>query len=255
MTWMRGVWIVVCASALMACKRTDKTTSGSSAQSAPWPAGDARTSEASTLSHFRVAEGQELQVALPAREGEPRARLSGIRGELWVDDGDVTRSHGWLEFDLARLTLLSEGGEPDVERTRIAQEWLGPWTTPQHQVARLEISSLAASSSRRFDQGDRVSLGNQSSARRIRATLTSRLTVRRVATDQRISVIADLIETDGPGELRVRLHPRASISLLEHDIVPRDAHGVPVAKDRPLLGKVVGTRAFIAGELRWIPAP
>lgn len=247
--------MIVWAAGSLACERPDKTVSEELPRSAPWPVGDGRDrNEGQPLSHFRVAPGQELMITMPAREGEPRAHLRGISGELWVDEQDLARCRGWVEFDLSTLNLLSDGGEPDSERTRLAGEWLGPWTEPSAKLARLEITSFAAPSSRRFDQGDRVSQPNGGAARRVRGTLAARLTIRRVATDQRISIVADLMDSNGPPELRVRLQPKASVSLLEHDIVPRDAQGVPIAEDRTLLGRVVGSRALISGELRWIAA-
>lgn len=247
---------VIALSALLACGKSEKPPSSEGGTDAARRMTESQETP-KALDHYRVAPAQQLSLSLRAREAEPKGQLSGIQGELWVDTRDLSRSHGFLEFDLTTLAILTDGGEPSPERTLMARRWLGPWTQARDSIARLEITSLAQVSALHFDDGDRILDEHGRAGKRVRATLIARLTIRRAMTDHRIPVIAELFagaDADGQ-ELRVRLLPGDSISLLEHEIIPRDDQGVAIAPDRALLGRVVGTRARVSGEVRWISGP
>ena len=57
-----------------------------------------------------------------------------------------------------------------------------------------------------------------------------------------------------PVGLRLELVRPLSVSLLAHDIKPRDAAGVFVAQKTKLLGKQVGRDARVRGFLEAVPA-
>jgi hypothetical protein len=56
-----------------------------------------------------------------------------------------------------------------------------------------------------------------------------------------------------PAELLIRSRKPLVVSLSTHDITPRDAAGVPIAKDLALLGDKVGNEAKVSFELTFVP--
>lgn len=221
----------------------------------PWQAGsEQHVTTKSERRELVVAPASFLNFAVPGKEANPQGRIELEEGRLSTDLEDLGQTRGRLTFALRTLSLF-DAGELAPTWTQTAQEWLGPTKDVRNNQASFELAALHRLSSSKARRGERLSGGAKESYR-VRATTVGRLTLRGFAVDHSFPIVLEFEfgAKSGPlEEVRVRLERDVAIPLLEHGIEPRDGAGVQLPQARELVGRVIGSRILVGGELRLIP--
>ena len=239
----------------------------------PWPAPPVVESAepGAPLAHaakFRIASRCALTVELPAKEATPRGMLRVARGELEVDLTNLERTRGRIEIDVASVAMEADGDAGSAEWDAEARAWLDVGVKrPESERERLrwatftltslsELSTSAAHDGKRSrpaadaDAGDAAAVGEE---RSVMATATGQLSLHGFRVERSLRVRASFrygapaVPGAVPVGVRLELVRPLSVSLLAHDIKPRDAAGVFVAQKTKLLGKQVGKDARVKG--------
>lgn len=232
------------------------------ARTEPWLASaHASASAGPTLRRlaYRLTQSR-VEFELPAKRASPHGRVGRARGELDVDLDDLSRTTGSVSLDLTSIELLGGSGEPDGTNTTRALDWLelGSGSDERRTLRDLvfRITSL--------DAGHLVQAPGEEKAPKRRELQSNwdvrgELSLHGVRAPQNAGVALTL--TPGadpagpPAELLIRSRRPLVVVLGTHDIRPRDARGVLVAKDQAVLGDHVGREARVTFELRFVPRP
>jgi polyisoprenoid-binding protein YceI len=248
------VWL-----AFLACSREEKRPE----RTEPWPATSASAavtvgSAKPALRRARYAlEQSNLSFELPAKRATPRGRLSRATGTFELDVENTARSSGSVRVDLTSLEMVNgaeDGSAADA--TRRALEWL----ELGNELAsdRRALGRFATFDVRGLEGTDGKSIGTLRARRdgrapRIDATVVGDLSLHGVRAPQRVPVTLEIEGADGetgaPSRLVIRSQKPVVVSLGVHDIRPRDARGVLVARELTLLGESVGRDAKVSFEL------
>ena len=230
----------------------------------PWLASAQPSPSASPLLRrlpYRLAKSR-VEFELPAKLGTPRGRLGPARGELDVDLDDLSRTTGNVTLDLTSVQLLDGSGEPNGANTTRALDWLGLGASAAQDErstfrdATFQIGSL--------DAGRLVAAPGEGPKPRRRElesawTVRGELGVHGVRAPQSADVTLTLVPGADPAgppvELVIRSRRPLVVVLGTHDIRPRDARGVLVAKDQAVVGDHVGREARVTFELVFVPRP
>lgn len=232
-------------------------------RTAPWPASASPSSSSAPAAlrrvHYKLGRAS-VEFELPAKHATPRGKLGRPRADLDVDLDDLSHTTGSIAFDLAELTLTGTGATPDEAATTRALEWLELGRAVAADTRDLDRNAVFAISE--LDAGHLVAAPN-GDRRVARRELESHWTVRgelalhgvRAPTtaDVTLTLVPGPDPAGPPAELLIRSRKPLVVSLGTHDIAPRDASGVPIAKDLALIGDKVGSEAKVTFDLAFVP--
>lgn len=246
----------------LACQREEKRPE----RTEPWPAPSAAPSgsvePAVRRARYELTAG-ELGFELPAKHASPRGRFQKPTGHFEIDLESPERSSGSVRVDLELIELdaaSNDGGVADA--TRRALEWLElgseipPADRTSRRFATFVFRGLEEASGRSL-----AALGKRRDGKppRFEATVVGELSLHGVRAPARVPVTLEIdaagapAEPAAPGEPPRRLVIRSRrplvVSLGVHDIRPRNARGVLVARELSLLGESVGREAKVSFEL------
>jgi polyisoprenoid-binding protein YceI len=245
--------------AFLSCSREEKRPE----RTEPWPAPAASTgapagSTRPTLERasYELAKS-ELSFELPAKKATPRGRLSRATGRFAIDLENAARSTGSVRVDLTSLEMETSPTDGDTTTaTRRALEWLelgAELASDQRELRRhatFDVRGLEGADGRGI-AGLRARRDGRPP--RLDATVVGDLSLHGVRAPLRVPVSLEIEAAEGPGGAPSRLVIRSQkplvVSLGVHDIRPRDARGVLVARELALLGEKVGRDAKVSFEL------
>lgn len=262
-------------SAALACSKTEPPPPE---RTEPWPAPQVASSAVGSstptqTARYRLDDRCALALELPAKQATPRGVVRVARGELDVDLMNLERTRGTIEIDVASIAMEAGGDGGSSDWDEEARAWLDVGTRrPESERERLRwatfsITSVSEPSASAAHEGKRVKLASDGGAdatsdaapvgeqRAVTATATGQLALHgfRVERSLRVRAIfryaAPAVPGAVPGELRLELVRPFSVSLMAHDIKPRDPAGVFVAQKTKLLGVQVGREARVRGWL------
>jgi polyisoprenoid-binding protein YceI len=242
--------------ALVACGREQKRPE----RTEPWPAPSAAPSGSAEPAVRRARyelTTSELAFVLPAKHASPRGRFRQATGHFEVDLEAAERSSGSVRVDLELIELETAPEDAGVANaTRRALEWLelGSETPPADRASRRFATFVL----RGLEETSGPSLLRLSERRdgtrsRFDAVVVGELSLHGVRAPARVPVSLEIEAPSAPGapprRLMIRSRKPLVVSLGVHDIRPRDARGVLVARELSLLGESVGREAKLSFEL------
>jgi hypothetical protein len=223
---------------------------------------------------YRVDERCQLAVELPAREATPRAVVRVTRGELDVDLMDLARTRGTVDVDVASILMQSDEDAGAADPSSEARAWLDIGDLrPEAERERLRwatfsIATISEPSASAAHEGKRQAPPPLAAAdgaatdaevsgedRMVTATISGTLSLHgfRVERSLRARALfhyaAAAVAGAVPTSIRLELVRPLSISLVTHDIKPRDASGTFLAQKSKELGVRVGKEAKVSGSL------
>jgi hypothetical protein len=189
-------------------------------------------------------ERSELAFELPAKHGNPSGRLPNATGRFDIDLEHPERSTGSVRVDLATLEMESE-----ADRRR-ALDWLelgAEIAGAERDTRRLATFSLTGIEGA---EGVRLIGGRAAKRKELSGVAVGELSVHGVRAPARVAIRLDFEPgAEAPNRLVIRSRGPLVVTLGVHDIRPRDAHGVLVARELALLGENVGREAKVTFEL------
>jgi hypothetical protein len=232
-------------------------------RTAPWLATASPSSSTARASvrrlHYKLGHA-EMAFELPAKRATPRGKLAQPRADLDVDLDDLSHTTGSISLDLANLTLTGADGTTDDAATTRALEWLELGRAVAAEKRDLDRNATFAISE--LDAGHVVTAPN-GDRRVARRELESHWTVRGelslhgvrapLTADVSLTLVPGTDSGGPPAELLIRSRKPLVVPLSTHDIGPRDASGVTIAKDLPLIGDKVGSEAKVTFDLVFVP--
>lgn len=245
---------------LLGCSRAEKRPE----RTEPWPAPSAVPSGSARPAVQRATyelERSSITFEVPGKRHNPRGRFVRATGHFDTDLERLERSSGSVRVDLTSLELDPSVDAGGADATRRALEWL-ELGAEIAETAR-ESNRSATFSLRGLEdvEGKRLTgLRERRGAKpRIIATAVGDLSLHGVRAPARVPVSLEIEETPGtdepPGRLVIRALRPFVVSLGVHDIRPRDARGVLVARELTLLGEHVGREAKVSFELTLVRKP
>lgn len=230
----------------------------------PWLASAHASASASPLLRrlpYRLAKSR-VEFEVPGKVATPRGRFGPARGELELDLDDLSHTTGSIALDLTTVELLDGAGEPSGENTARALDWLelGAGTPADAHASLRDVTFRVGS----LDAGRLVTAPAEArlpKRRELESTWDVRgeLSLHGVRAPQTAEVALTLVPGSDPAgppaELLIRSRRPLVVVLGTHDIRPRDARGVLVAKDQAVLGDHVGREARVSFELGFVPRP
>jgi polyisoprenoid-binding protein YceI len=240
----------------LGCSRDEKRAE----RTAPWlasaPASAGSVSPPLAPARLEVV-ASEVTFELPAKRATVRGRLLGATGSFDYNLEDPKASSGSMRFDLTKLEIDDAAGAKSEDTTRRALEWLelgsevAAETREPRRFATFTFATLEGT-----DFHVKRSLGKPVF---VEPVATGELSLHGVRVPVRVPV---RLEIDLPGaadkppsRLVIRSRKPLVVSLGVHDIRPRDARGVLVARELTLLGDTVGREAKVTFELTLAPRP
>jgi polyisoprenoid-binding protein YceI len=221
----------------------------------PWPAPAAVASGSAGPSVRRASyalEKSRLDFELPAKRSTPRGRFGRAAGRFDIDLESPERSSGSVRIDLTTVEMEASEDAPD-DATRRALDWLElgagvrATTRETHRFATFDFRTLEGA------EGKRLSgLGTRRGREpRLDATAYGELSLHGVRAPVRVPVSLEIHASGpgAPGTIVIRSRKPLVVSLGVHDIRPRDAQGVLIARELSLLGEKVGREAAVSFEL------
>jgi hypothetical protein len=256
---LRKLTSVLVAASVVACHRAPPKPE----RTAPWPASASPSSSNAPAVlrrlHYKLGHG-DIGFELPAKHATPRGKVAHPRGDLDVDLDDLSHTTGSVALDLTELALTRTDGAPDDAYTTRALEWLELGRAVAAEKRDLDRNVAFAISA--LDAGHLVAAPN-GDRRVARRELESHWTVRGelslhgvrapLTADVTLSIVPGVDPAGPPAELLIRSRKPLVVSLSTHDIVPRDASGVAIAKDLGLMGDKVGNEAKVTFDLTFVP--
>jgi polyisoprenoid-binding protein YceI len=234
---------------LAGCHRKEKRV----LRTEPWPAPVALSASGALPSsapgrpvHY-VVESGKVSFELPTRKKKPSGSIGNIAGEIDLDVQHPEATRAELRADLLSLTLSANGRDDAPELLARAFDWLeiaanrSPEERERNRYAKLEITGfdpVAANAEARKDRPALVVARGDLTLHHFRVPVALELEVQ-----LRSGSAA------GPSRLSIRTRRPLVVSLVAHDILPRDAQGALLADGVRLLGTEVGRDAHITAEI------
>jgi hypothetical protein len=223
---------------------------------------------------YRIEQRCQLAVELPAREATPRGVVRVARGELQVDLMDLARTRGTVDVDVASILMQGDEDAGAADPSSEARAWLDIGDLrPEAERERLRwatfaIKNVSDPSASAAHEGKRQAPPPLAAAdgaatdaeasgedRMVTATISGTLSLHgfRVERSLRARAVfryaAPAVAGAVPASIRIELVRPLSISLVTHDIKPRDASGTFLARKSKELGVRVGKEAKVSGFL------
>jgi polyisoprenoid-binding protein YceI len=193
-----------------------------------------------------------VELELPARRGKPRGKLGRVEGSIDFDPVHLDRTRARLTADLLSLTM-SSAGEDDPTLLARAFDWLelgaerAPVDRARDRYAVLNITALEAGATPE-EAGKR---------RAARVVAHGDLTLHHFRVPVVLELEVELKSAEGaePATLLIRTRKPLVVSLVAHDILPRDARGALLSNQLSAHENTVGREARVTAELRARPSP
>jgi hypothetical protein len=255
----------------------------------PWPAPALQQPHRARVVPYAIADPSEILVSLSTREATLVGVMRVASGRLQIDLHELSRTRGTIRVDITSLRMPgSESVAESRRQTAVAQNWLDVgsnqpeperdrkrWAefviseieevsaNAAHEGKRVKHSQLRPSDSglRQAPEGTDGALGAAPSGevREVRMVARGELSLHgyRVEHTTRLRVrfhyraAAGAQET--PSKLTIETRSPLAVSLAAHDIKPRDASGVFIARDMKLLGVQVARDARASLRLTALP--
>jgi polyisoprenoid-binding protein YceI len=244
----------------LACSREEKRPE----RTEPWLAASASASS-STLPALRRAhyelESAEVAFELPAKQATPRGRLAKVTGRFEIDLENPERSNGSLGIDLGSVELDGTGDGGAEDATRRALEWLelGAEIPATEREPRRYATFALRGVEGAEGKGALFRERRDGKRPRLDGTAFGDLSLHGVRAPVRVPVSLEIepapTSETAPGRLVIRSRGPLVVSLGVHDIRPRDARGVLVARELVLLGENVGRDAKVSFVLNLVGRP
>jgi hypothetical protein len=250
---------VIALCLLSGCKKPNAEDQGQG-PTAPWRADEATTDAIDRSLLMRLAGGQHLDFLVGSREVPLAGTVPVLSAELQIDPHALEHVRGELSFGVGGLSVRQEGDRVLADETSSARRALGlgkemaQAERERFSQATLRILSARDLSARAISRGKKLSEGGRE-VRRVLATVEAELLLREIEVHHRLRVQLDFVRA-GSGssegtveELRVTLLASEPVSLVEHDIVPRDEAGRLVAEQLEGFRKTLAGSVKVSGEL------
>ncbi|HET9929166.1 MAG TPA: hypothetical protein VFQ35_00700 [Polyangiaceae bacterium] len=247
--WARGLPLLLFA--LAGCRHKEKRV----LRTEPWAAPVA-ISSASGAALPSAPEGKPVRyivdqarvtLELPAKKKKPSGSLAKVSGEIDLDVLHPENTRAELRADLLSLSLGSNGRDESPELVAKAFDWLElsarkpPEEREKERYAKIEILG--------FDPVGGPDAAPQGRSARVVARGNLTLHHFRVPIALELDVQLRGGTTDEPSRLTIRTRRPLVVSLVAHDILPRDAAGSLVAGGVRSLGTEVGRDARVTAEI------
>jgi len=253
---LRPSFLALVPLVVLACSRAEKPQERTEPWAAPSVAPSGSVSPVVRSAHYEL-EKADLTFELPAKHANPRGRLAAATGRFEIDLESLERSSGSVRVDLARIELDGAAADASAtDPTRRALEWLELGSeTPETER---ESRRFATFTFRGLEGAEGKSLSSLRERRdgkkpHLEATALGDLSLHGVRAPVRVTVSLEIERPPTPGaapqSIVIRSRKPLVVSLGVHDIRPRDARGVLVARELPLLGESVGREAKLDFEL------
>jgi YceI-like protein len=252
---LRPRFLALASFAFLACSREQKRPE----RTEPWPAPSAipSASASPSVGHASFSlEKSTIDFELPAKRATPRGRLPEATGHFVVDLERPERSSGSVRVDLTKLELVNASSEDPLDASRRGLEWLELGSGIS--IADRETRRFATFVVRSLEGAEGKSLAGARAHRdgkpvRFEATVVGELSLHGVRAPARVPVGLEIESAEGhpesPTRIVIRSRKPLVVPLSVHDIRPRDARGVLVARELALLGENVGREAKVSFEL------
>ena len=245
----------------LACSREEKRPE----RTEPWPAASATPSSSARPAARRVhyeVESADVTFELPAKLASPRGRFPGAKGHFEIDLENPERSSGSVRIDLALVELDDAGSDGGAaEATRRALEWLELGSeVPEMERETQRFATFVLRGVEGAEGKSALFRERRDGHRpRLDGTAFGDLSLHGVRAPARLPVSLEIEPAKSPDEAPARLVIRSRaplvVSLGVHDIRPRDARGVLVARELTLLGENVGRDAKVSVVLHLAGKP
>jgi hypothetical protein len=244
--------------ALGACEHKPKPPD----RTEPWLASAHASASSSPLSRrvqYRLVKSR-IEFELPGKQAAPRGRFLRARGELDVDLDDLSHTTGSVSLDLTTLEMREGTEQLDAPSTARALEWLelGTGIALEKRDSFRDVTFQLGA----LDAGHLVAAPGESRAGKRRELVSNwsvrgELSLHGVRAPQTADVALTLVPgpdpAGPPAELLIRSRRPLVVVLGTHDIRPRNARGVLVAKDQAVLGDQVGREARVTFDFSFTP--
>jgi hypothetical protein len=223
------------------------------------------------VAKYSVTGESEIGIQLSTHEASAAGRIPVVVGLLQIDLGDLVRTRGTVRADVASIEISApDDTEAERRQSADARAWLDVGSSqPEADRERKrwaefvireirDASAPSAYAGRRLHARGEPDAGG-SEVREVTCTAVGDLTLHgyRLAQTVELRVRFEYPRAAAPDVLpsRVEVETRTPmvVSLLAHDIRPRDASGVVVATEAKLLGTKVAKEARIT--LRVVAGP
>lgn len=245
---MRAASLALAWVAALGCGRSDAPSSAGPAATAP-PAIEGRRYEVEPIGAFGVRIAAPLETFV--------AEATAVSGWIAFVPSDLTRARGELEVDLASLVTRTFGDASDDTQTRHAREWLGlgagvdPATRELHRRARFTIARVVVASAPRL-----ADVAVDGGARAVRFSIEGTLLLHGRAAKKTVELEAAFEgPAEAPSRVRVRTAIAFPVSLVEHDVKPRDTLGRFVKGTLEAVGRKLDDKALVTVAFSARPAP
>jgi hypothetical protein len=252
---LRPRFLALVPLAFLACSREEKRPE----RTEPWPAPAAVPSGSASPFVRRASyalEDGSIDFELPAKHANPRGRIPRAIGRFDVDLENPERSTGSVRVDLTLLELRAGPNDDPVNATRRALEWLelgSGIAATDRETRRFATFVLRALEGVEGKSLSGLRARRDGSSPHLEATAVGELSLHGVRAPARVPVSLEVESAENraaaPSRLVIRSRKPLVVSLGVHDIRPRDALGVLVARELALLGENVGREAKVSFEL------
>jgi len=221
----------------------------------------------SETAHFSFGAGAQntVKIEIPAPLETTRAQLSGVRGVLDVDLGDLTKTAGVIEADLSGIksSSFSDQDKNDTQ-TEHMRNWFGlgedmpAAQREKNQWARFTITKVTKADPSNFSKAPTFSdaLGT---GRKFRIMANGDFTVHGITKSKVVELEASVFDVKSEGAyqgaqrvLMLKTVKPFIVSLKEHDVKPRDTTGKFLSTALKVVGLKLSDDAQVSLDLRAI---
>lgn len=192
-----------------------------------------------------VVDQARVTIELPAKKKKPSGSVAKVTGEIDLDVQHPENTRAELRADLLSLSLSANGRDESPELVARAFDWL-------------ELSAGKASAEREKDRYAKIEIlafdplgGPERAGRSAHVVARGTLTLHhfRVPIALELEVQLRGGTADEPSRLSIRTRRPLVVSLVAHDILPRDAAGSLLPDGVRSLGTEVGRDARVTAEI------
>lgn len=200
---------------------------------------------------YNVLEDSSATFLVDAPLEKIKGRYARVGGWVKVDVRDLTTAHGELRVDLSSLsTHTFPQAHRNSQQTDHALQWMevaagaGKAAKRGFRKARFRIQGI-----------ERAEPAVASTQAPTRAAVRWQLQLHGVGVDKTVGVIATFAGARGPVEMGIRTESPLVVSMVEHDIKPRDELGKLMTNLLAELGQKVVDDVQVSLDLKLALAP